>query len=162
MSHKRHLKKIKPSFHFHLNTSGNGSLISKKNNKTNSNKFLSPIIIRGKSFLNNSIFGDKYNLSKRINEKGSFYNLSQWKKDFKRSRIYKKISCEYPSINFVKKPKRKFNNNYAFCPKNDINMFSGVRFKPFESFEEDDSKGSNNNSKNKKKKRNFMFLHKNK
>ena len=29
-------------------------------------------------------------------------------------------------------------------------MFSGVRFKPFESFEEDDSKGSNNNSKYKK------------
>ena len=162
MSHKKHLRKIKPSFHFHLNTSGNGSLISKKENKNNTNKFLSPLIIRGRSFLNTSIFGDKYNLTKKIIEKGPVYNLSQWKKDFKRSRIYKKISCEYPSINFVKKPKRKFKDNYAFCPKNDINMFTGIRFKPFESFEEDNSKGSNNSSKNKKKKRNLTFLHKNK
>ena len=75
--------------------------------------------------------------------------------------MYKKISCEYPSINFVKKPKRKFKDNYTFCPKKDINMFTGIRFRKFESFEEDDSKGSNN-SKNKKKKRNLMFLHKNK
>ena len=84
--------------------------------------------------------------------------MSQWKKDFKKSRIYKKISCEYPSINFVAKPKRKFTQNYAFSPKVDYNIFNGIKFKPFTSFENENNKGSNTfNKSHKKKKKHFVF-----
>ena len=97
-------------------------------------------------------------MSKRINEKNSVYSLSQWEKDFKKSRIYKKISCEYPSINFVGRPKREFKHNYAFSPKVDYNIFNGIKFRPFKSFENGNNKRSNSlNKNNKKKKRVFAF-----
>ena len=105
---------------------------------------------------------NSFDLKKRINEKNSVYSLSQWKKDFKRSRVYKKISCEFPSINFVANPKRKIRQNYAFSPTKDMNIFNGIRFKPFESFEDENEKGNSSFSKNKKRKRKFNFLHKHK
>ena len=71
-------------------------------------------------------------------------------KDFKRSRIYKKISCEYPSINFVAKKKRAFKSNYQFTPNKDINMFNAMNFKPCSSLEDDEnSEGSNTKRKKK-------------
>lgn len=154
-SNKKKLKKLKPSFYYHLNTSGSNS-VKKNNLKT-------PKIIRGNSFIEQPVYGKKFDLNKRINEKNAVYSLSQWKKDFKKNRVYKKISCEYPSINFVAKPKRKFKHNYAFSPTHNHNIFNEIRFKPFESFDNDDSKGNNSFNKKKKKKRNFMMiLHKNK
>ena len=140
--------------HIHLNTPVSHS------NKKNSNNNLKTNISRGRSFIENKIFGDHFNLSKRINEKNSVYSLSQWKRDFKRSRVYKKISCKYPSINFVKKPKRVFKNNYAFSPTHNTNMFNEIRFKPFESFEEENSKENNSLNKKRRRKRNFNFSHK--
>ena len=41
-------------------------------------------------------------------------------------------------------------------------MFNEIKFRPFESFGEDDSKGNIGSNKSKKKKRKFTFLHKNK
>ena len=141
---------FKSPFKTHLNTSGNNTI------KTN--KFFKTNIIRGKSFIESTIFDNNFNLTKRINEKNSVYSLSQWKKDFKKSRIYKKISCEYPSINFVAKPKRKFTQNYAFSPKVDYNIFNGIKFKPFTSFENENNKESNSfNKSHKKKKKHFVF-----
>lgn len=146
-------KNTKPNLNIRLNTSGSHSKKKNINNlKTN--------FIRGKSFIENKIFGENFNLSKRINEKNSVYSVSQWKKDFKKSRVYKKISCEYPSINFVKKPKRIFKNNYAFSPAHNANIFSEVRFKPFESFEEEKSK-VNSLTKKRRRKRKFNFSKKN-
>ena len=154
ISCNRKLKKIKVPYFLHLNTSGSNSL--KKNNynvlKTN--------FIPGKSFIDTSPLGYNFDLKKRINEKNSVYSLSQWKKDFKRSRIYKKISCEYPSINFVGKKKKIITQNYVFSPKKDYNIFNGIRFKPFESFEEENSKGEKSNNKNKKRRRKLMLLYK--
>ena len=154
-SYKKRLKKIsKPHLH-HLNTSNSPGKKMINNNGLGTN------LIRGKSFLESPTLNN-FDLKKRINEKNSVYSLSQWKKDFKKSRIYKKISCEFPSINFVAKPKRKITQNYAFSPNKDINIFSGTRFKPFESFEEEKIKGNSSFSKNKKRKRKFIFLHKHK
>ena len=80
---------------------------SSHKNNNNKNTLLSQFLSK-KSLLDSSKINDEnYNLNKRIREKESYYSLSQWRKDFKKSRIYKKISCEYPSINFVGKPKRK-------------------------------------------------------
>ena len=41
-------------------------------------------------------------LFKRIQERGSFYNVSKWEKDFEKNQYYKSNRCIYPSINFVK------------------------------------------------------------
>jgi hypothetical protein len=138
-----------------LNTSSINS--SKKNNN-----LVGTNLTKGNSFVESPISGN-FDLKKRINEKNSVYSISQWKKDFKRSRVYKKISCEYPTINFVAKPKRKIKHNFIFSPTKDFNIFSGIRFKPFESFqEEENSKGSKSKSlsRKKKKRRNLILLHK--
>ena len=149
----RKLKKIKEPYFLHLNTSGSQSF--KKNNNLLKTNFT-----RGKSILDISTLGNNFDLKKRINEKNSVYSLTQWKKDFKKSRIYKKISCEYPSINFVGKKKNKIKHNYVFSPQKDFNIFNGIRFKPFESFEEENSKGEKSHSKNKKRRRKLLFLYK--
>ena len=153
---KKKLKKIKKPQFYLLNTSNSpGKKMYNNNNVVGTN------LVRGKSFLENPTLGN-FDLKKRINEKNSVYSLLQWKKDFKRSRIYKKISCEFPSINFVAKPKRRIRQNYAFSPTKDMNIFSGIRFKPFESFEEENSKGNNSFNKHKKGKRKLIFLQKHK
>ena len=149
----RKLKTIKAPYFLHLNTSGSQSF--KKNNNLLKTNFT-----RGKSILDISTLGNNFDLKKRINEKNSVYSLTQWKKDFKKSRIYKKISCEYPSINFVGKKKNKIKHNYVFSPQKDFNIFNGIRFKPFESFEEENSKGEKSHSKNKKRRRKLLFLYK--
>ncbi len=145
--HNKLLKTSKSpfKFHFHLNKS---DLSSSKNNT----------LFKGKSFTENTTFDKTFNLNKRINQKSSVYSLSQWKKDFKQSRVYKKISCEYPSINFIGKAKRNMKHNYGFSPNVDYNIFSATKFKPFTPFEEENSKGSNSLNK-KKKKRRFNFSH---
>ena len=138
-----------------LNTSSINS--SKKNNH-----LVGTNLTKGNSFVESPISGN-FDLKKRINEKNSVYSISQWKKDFKRSRIYKKISCEYPTINFVAKPKRKIKHNFIFSPTKDFNIFNGIRFKPFESFQEEENlKGSKSKSLSKKKKKrtNLILLHK--
>ena len=152
---KKKLKKINKPHFYHLNTCNSPG-------KKMNNNGIGTNLIRGKSFLESPTMMNNFDLKKRINEKNSVYSLSQWRKDFKRSRIYKKISCEFPSINFVAKPKRKIRNNYAFSPNKDMNVFNGIKFKPFESFEEENSKGNNSFSKHKKRKRKFIFLHKHK
>ncbi len=148
---------MKSPINVYLNTSSN--------RKNKSKKYLQTNILRGKSFIDYDL---KINLSlsKRINEKNSVYSLSKWKKDFKKSRIYKKISCEYPSINFVGKPKNKFKKNLpCILPKVDdnYNIFKGIKFKPFTSLIEDENTKRNDNSKknSKRKKRHFRFLTKN-
>lgn len=118
--------------------------------------------------MRSAVFGGNFSLSKRINEKNSVYSREQWKKDFERSRVYKKISCEYPSINFVGKKKRKFNSNYIFGSKKELNYLGEISFKPFSSIDGDDdaSVGSSSNRKNhslskkRKKKRNLGSLSK--
>lgn len=117
--------------------------------------------------MRSAVFGDNFSLTKRINEKSSVYSREQWKKDFKRSRIYKKISCEYPSINFVAKKKRKLNSNYIFGSKQELNYLGKISFKPYSSVDGDDeasigSSSNKNSSLNKKinKKKNFGSLRK--
>lgn len=107
-------------------------------------------------------------MSKRINEKNSVYSREQWQKDFQRSRVYKKISCEYPSINFVAKKKRKLNGNHIFGSKKELNYLGEISFKPYSSIDGDDdaSIGSSSNRKNSSitkknnKKRNYGSLRK--
>ena len=135
--------------------------MSNCNNKNNVIKHF----ISGRSLFETSkLFDDNTNFSKRIKEKSSYYSLSQWKKDFKKSRIYKKISCEYPSINFVGKPKRKIKRkNHEMIPTKFKNIFDDVRFIPLNSFSaENKLSGSNSkekdNNKALKKIRKIKFL----
>ena len=80
--------------------------------------------------------------------------------------MYKKISCEYPSINFVAKKKRKLNANHIFGSKKELNYLGEISFKPYSSIDGDDdaSIGSSSNRKNssltkkKNKKRNIGSL----
>lgn len=106
------------------------------------------------SFTENNKNEDLFKLKRNINQKIYLYSLSQLKKDFKQSRIYKKISCEYPSINFIKKRKKNSlpkNLSIGLTPKSDSkNSLNDIKFKPFTFFIEDESKKSNNNSSNKK------------
>ena len=118
--------------------------------------------------MSNAIFGGNFSLTKRINQKNSVYSREQWKKDFERSRVYKKISCEYPSINFVAKKKRKLNSNYIFGSKKELNYLGEISFKPYSSIcgDDDASIGSSSNRKNRSltkknnRKRNYGSLHK--
>ena len=113
-------------------------------NSNNKNNFMKSLL-NGRSFYENSkLFDDNLNLSKRIKEKSSYYSLSQWKKDFKKSRIYKKISCEYPSINFTGKPKKKINKNHEMSPRHNINIFQDIKFIPFTSFSCDKKRNKSN------------------
>ena len=132
-------------------------LLSNSNSNNNSNmknnKGLNHFISGRSLFETSKLFDDNANFSRRIKEKNSYYSLSQWKKDFKKSRVYKKISCEYPSINFVGKPKRKLKRkNQEFSPRRIKNVFDDVRFVPLSSFLSE-NKGSENNSKEKIKTR---------
>ena len=127
---------------------------SSHKNNNNKNTLLSQFLSK-KSLLDSSKINDEnYNLNKRIREKESYYSLSQWKKDFKKSRIYKKISCEYPSINFVGKPKRKITKkNQKISPIKFLNIFNDVRFIPLNSFSSDYKRNNHNtldNDNNKK------------
>ena len=116
--------------------------------------------------MRSAVFGGNFSLTKRITEKNSVYSREQWQKDFERSREYKKISCEYPSINFVAKKKRKLNSNFIFGSKKEINYLGHISFKPYSSIDGDDdaSMGSSshrkNNSLTKNKKRNVSSLNK--
>jgi hypothetical protein len=126
---------------------------SNNNSNTKNNKALNHFISGRSLFETSKLFDDNANFSRRIKEKNSYYSLSQWKKDFKKSRVYKKISCEYPSINFVGKPKRKLKRkNQEFSPRRVKNVFDDVRFVPLSSFLSE-TKGSENNSKEKIKTR---------
>ena len=129
----------------HLLSSNNSNNNSNIKNHNALNHFIS-----GRSLFETSkLFDDNANFSKRIKEKNSYYSLSQWKKDFKKSRVYKKISCEYPSINFVGKPKRKLKRkNQELSPRRIKNVFEDVRFVPISSFLSE-HKRSENNSKEK-------------
>ena len=128
-------------------------LLSSNNSNNNSNiknhNALNHFISGRSLFETSKLFDDNANFSKRIKEKNSYYSLSQWKKDFKKSRVYKKISCEYPSINFVGKPKRKLKRkNQELSPRRIKNVFEDVRFVPISSFLSE-YKRSENNSKEK-------------
>jgi len=128
-------------------------LLSSNNSNNNSNiknhNALNHFISGRSLFETSKLFDDNANFSKRIKEKNSYYSLSQWKKDFKKSRVYKKISCEYPSINFVGKPKRKLKRkNQELSPRRIKNVFDDVRFVPISSFLSE-HKRSENNSKEK-------------
>ena len=129
----------------HLLSSNNSNNNSNIKNHNALNHFIS-----GRSLFETSkLFDDNANFSKRIKEKNSYYSLSQWKKDFKKSRVYKKISCEYPSINFVGKPKRKLKRkNQELSPRRIKNVYDDVRFVPISSFLSE-HKRSENNSKEK-------------
>ena len=128
---------------FPFNLLSNSS--SHKNNN-NKNTLLSQFLSK-KSLLDSSKINDEnYNLNKRIREKESYYSLSQWKKDFKKSRIYKKISCEFPSINFVGSPKKKsiIKRNLEMSPIKFINNFNDVKFIPINSFSSDNKRNESN------------------
>lgn len=149
-SPNKKIKTVYSPFQFNLNSSGS--------NSTKNNSYLK----KGKSFTENNRFVQNYNSFGKMNQK-SDYNLSKLKKDFKRSRIYKKISCEFPSINFISKRKKNAKQNYGFTPKTCHNLFNDVRFKPFTPcIEEDSKKDSSFNKKSRKKLRNLKFLHRNK
>ena len=157
-SKKEKRKKLKPSFDFHfnnlLNTNYNNNLV--KLDKGMSNAYL----------------GDNFSLTKRITEKGPVYSRAQWQKEFKMSRVYKKISCEYPSINFVAKKKRNMKSNFVFGSKKEDNILGEISFKPFASFDNNNySSGSGSGSsscrkcrsitkKRRKRRRNLGFLRK--
>ena len=120
--------------------------------------------------MSNAFIGDNFTLTKRITEKGPVYSRAQWQKEFKMSRVYKKISCEYPSINFVAKKKRNLKSNFVFGSKKEDNILGEISFKPFASFDNNNySSGSGSSScrkcrsitkKRRKRRRNLGFLRK--
>ena len=153
-SKKEKRKKLKPSFDFHFNNLPN----------TNYNNNL----VKLDKGMSNAYLGDNFSLTKRITEKGSVYSRAQWQKEFKMSRVYKKISCEYPSINFVAKKKRNMKSNFVFGSKKEDNILGEISFKPFASFDNNNtSSGSGSScrkcrsiSKKRRKKRNLGVLRK--
>ena len=84
--------------------------------------------------------GNKYYKGK-LNRQGSYYSLSQWKKDFEKSQNFKKNICEFPCIDFYKTRRdsvgkdkgmesvknMKFFNLFS---NNSYNYFNNTRFKP--------------------------------
>lgn len=72
-------------------------------------------------------------LFKRIQERGSFYNVAKWEKDYEKSQYYKRSHCIYPSINFGKttstlyRPKRNLvalsETSYIRKPMTSYNRF---------------------------------------
>ena len=118
------------------------NLISNSLKNTNKNNNFLKHYVSGKNIFETSkIFDDNISLSKRIREKSSYYSLSQLKEDFKRSREYKKISCEYPSINFVANIKKKIiKRNNDMLPSKCINSLGSVRFVPISSLSSDNDR----------------------
>ena len=139
-------------------------LSNSSNNYNNKNSILKHLINGRSIYENSKIIDDNHNLSKRIREQSSYYSLSQWKKDFKKSRIYKKISCEYPSINFVGKTKKKIKSkNQEMSPRKFINAFQDVKFIPLSSFSSGNKRSSSNSrDKDKDKNRTLNKIRRNK
>lgn len=136
---ERNAKEILP-----FNLLSNHSSTSNKNN----NNFLRHYVSGKNIFESSKIFDENITLSKRIREKSSYYSLSQWKEDFKKSREYKKISCEYPSINFVAKLKKKYiKRNHAIFPKKYFNSLSEVQFIPLSPLNSFNNDNINNNKR---------------
>ena len=136
-----------------LNKKNNFPLLLFTNNNTNKNSNnnkhnLLKHFVSGKSIFETSkIIDENINLSKRIKEKSSYYSLSQWKKDFKKSRIYKKIVCEFPSINFVGNPFKKkhiIKKKIELSPKKFIEGLNDVKFVPITSFSSENKRSENN------------------
>ena len=149
---KKKAMELKSPFKVHLSTSCNKNKNKNNNFKTN--------FLRGKSFIESNLIEQNLHMTKRINQKLSVYSLSQWKKDFKKSRIYKKISCEYPSINFIGKRKKQLKCNFPINLKGEYNIFNGIKFRPFASFENEKNKNTNHdniNSFSKKNKKTIFF-----
>lgn len=44
-------------------------------------------------------------LLKRLQERGSYYNVAEWVKEYERSQYYKRNHCIFPSIDFYKAPR---------------------------------------------------------
>ena len=130
------------------------NLFQNSSNTFNRNNSFLKHYISGKNIFDKSkIFDDNMNLSKRIREKSSFYSLSQFKEDFKRSREYKKISCEYPSINFISNTKKVIKRNHEVLPDKCINALGDVKFVPISSLSSD----NNNRVYSKYQERNNIF-----
>ena len=137
-----------------FNIISNNPKNTNKNNNRNNNSLKH--YISGKNIFEISkIFDDNINLSRRIREKSSYYSLSQLKEDFKRSREYKKISCEFPSINFIANMKKKLikRNNDILSTKC-INSLGNVRFVPIGSL---GSESNREHSKNKERNNDNIF-----
>ena len=153
---KEKRKKLKPAFDFHFN-----NLLNTNYNNNNN-------LVKLDKGMSNAFLGDNFSLTKRITEKGPVYSRAKWLKEFKMSRVYKKISCEYPSINFIAKKKRKMKSNFVFGSKKEDNILGEISFKPFASFDNNNtSSGSGSScrkcrsiSKKRRKKRNLGVLHK--
>ncbi len=115
-------------------------------NQNKSSNFSKTSYSAGKSLINNiSLSNENRSLHRRINEKCSIYSISKWDQQYKKSREYKKNVCQYPSIDFC--------NNFGISKtinqlrnQGEKNIFHGIRFKPFISFDEKYKENKSNNN----------------
>ena len=103
-------------------------LIKKRNKTLNNN-----IMKRKKTFENLIIDKENYIFNKRLNEQTSIYSHKKFKNDFKKSRTYKKISCEFPSINFISTKIKYPKTNCKLYAFNQKNYFNNMKFKQLKS-----------------------------
>ena len=91
---------------------------------------------------------------KRINERGSFYNVSKWEKDYEKNQYYKRNHCVYPSIDFYKTQKAfyKYKNESKSMPKINYPM-RNTKYKFFNDYDANDFEGVKNIQSEKKKKK---------
>jgi hypothetical protein len=89
---------------------------------------------------------------KRINERGSFYNVSKWEKDYEKSQYYKRNHCVYPSIDFYRTQRANFYNKNESKSMQKTNYPLRRNYKYFEDYEAKDFEGVKNIESEKKKK----------
>ena len=90
---------------------------------------------------------ENQHMLKRIHERGSFYNVSKWEKDYERSQYYKRNHCIYPSIDFYK-TQRLFTQ--ANKPKTSYSV--GKKYRTFGDFNAEDFDGVKNLQSEQKRK----------
>ena len=93
---------------------------------------------------------ENQHMLKRINERGSFYNVSKWEKDYERSQYYKRNHCIYPSIDFYKTQRL-----FTQASKPQKTSYSvGKKYRTFGDFNAEDFDGVKNLQSEQKRKEN--------
>ena len=93
----------------------------------------------------------KNEVLKRIQERGSFYNVSKWEKDYEKSQYYKRNHCIFPSIDFYKTQRGSSFNSRGYGTYSNRTGFGQNKYSTYDRFVYDRTKSNNSIQEENKK-----------
>lgn len=94
---------------------------------------------------------ENQHMLKRIQERGSFYNVSKWEKDYEKSQYYKRNHCIFPSIDFYKTQRGSSFNSRGYGTYSNRTGFGQNKYSTYDRFVYDRTKSNNSIQEENKK-----------